>query len=70
MPSDAAAHAANWRRVLLMDAALGFVPFVVGLILRNGLGAFLSVAGLFYLCLVGRRYVRWRRLRAEAGLDS
>lgn len=70
VPSDSAAYASNWRRVLLVDVLVGLVPIAIGLVLRNALGAVVVVGGLVYLGLIGRRCVRWRRLRTAAGLDQ
>ena len=69
---DRAAYAVNWRTVLAVDASLGVAVVVAGLVLaRRGAevaGVLLAVAGVAYAALVARRYLRWRRLRAEAGL--
>lgn len=66
--NDAAAYAANWKTVILVDAALGWVAVVVGLVLASLAGVVLAAAGAVYLVLVWRRLRRWRRLRAERGL--
>lgn len=66
---DRAAYAANWKTVLLVDAAIGWVVVFVGLFLANALGLVLVGAGGAYLFLGLRRARRWKRLRAEAGLD-
>lgn len=67
--SDEAAYAANWRTILLVDAAIGWALVVVGLILGTGLGLVLVGAGAVYLVIGLRRSRRWKRLRAERGLD-
>ena len=67
---DTAAYADNWRTILLVDAAVGWVLVVVGLVLANGLGLVLLGAGAAYLILGLRRGRRWKRLRAERGLDQ
>jgi hypothetical protein len=66
---DNAAYAANWKTILLVDAGLGWVLVVMGLILGNALGLVLVVAGAAYLVIGFRRAWRWTRLRTERGLD-
>jgi len=70
---DEVAYAANWRTVLLVDALFGAIPAVFGLVMavtgRPWLGLFLVVAGAAYVTLVARRALRWRRLRADAGIS-
>ena len=72
MPVDDAALAANWRTVLLVDAALGLLAALggvaVAVLLHIVAGVTLAGAGLAYLGLVGRRYGQWRRRREDAGL--
>ena len=69
---DAAAYAANWHRVLLADAVLAVVVAAAGLGVLAAVsvipGAGLAALGLAYLVAVGRRWRRWARLRADAGL--
>lgn len=66
--NDAAAYAANWKTVILVDAALGWVAVVVGLVLASLVGVVLAAVGAAYLVAVWRRLRRWRRLRIERGL--
>lgn len=66
--NDAAAYAANWKTVILVDAALGWVAVVVGLALASLVGVVLAALGAVYLVAVWRRLRRWRRLRIERGL--
>ena len=72
MPSDEAAFASNWRTVILVDAALGLAVVVAGVawavVADAVLGAVTGAAGTAYTVLVARRFARWRRRRAEAGL--
>lgn len=69
---DSTAYAVNWLTVLAVDALVGVLVAAIGVwLLTRGtavLGVVLLVAGLVYVALVGRRFLRWRRLRAEAGL--
>ncbi len=71
--TDETATAANWRTVLLVDAVLGLLGILAGIGIAsrgNGLiGSLLLGAGVGYLFLTVRRYARWKRLRADAGLD-
>jgi hypothetical protein len=68
---DSAAQAPNWRTVLVVDAALGVVISIGGVVLAvvvNVIVGFLVVAlGAAYTALVGARARRWARLRREAG---
>lgn len=66
---DNAAYAANWKRILLVDAGIGWALVVIGLILGNALGLVLVGAGAAYLVFGLFRARRWKRLRAERGLD-
>jgi hypothetical protein len=70
---DDAAMASNWVVILVVDSLLGWVLIGAGAILlfRSGglLGWMLVLIGACYFVLVGRRFMRWRRLRAEAGLS-
>lgn len=72
MLDDSTAYAGNWRTVLAVDAGLALGAVAGGLWLaaagRQAAGAVLAVAGTAYLGAVARRWRRWRRLRAEAGL--
>jgi len=66
--SDAAAYAPNWKTVILVDAALGWVAIIVGLALASVPGLVVAFAGAAYLMAVWRRLRRWRRLRLARGL--
>lgn len=66
--NDEAAYAANWKTVILVDAALGWVAVIVGLVLANVVGVVLAALGAAYLVAVWRRLRRWRRLRVARGL--
>ena len=65
---DEAAYARNWWSILLIDASLGVAAAAFGVWrLLSGsalLGAALAAAGVVYVVLVGRRFLRWRSLRA------
>lgn len=71
---DHVALAVNWRSVLVVDALVGVVAVVAGLVavarVNVAGGALLIAGGLLYVGAVGRRYTRWKRLRADAGLDG
>jgi len=71
-PGPRAAYAVNWRTVLAVDAAMGAVVVVAGLIALIAwnfyLGAFLMLVGCLYVAMVVRRGERWRRLRRDADL--
>jgi hypothetical protein len=64
---DEAAYARNWWRILATDALLGAAAVAIGL-WRGGPLLALTAIGLVYLALVGRRALKWRRLRREQGL--
>ena len=66
VPNEAAL-ASNWWRILLVDALLGVAAVAVGL-WRGGLLLVLAGAGAVYVAAVARRFLQWRRLRAQAGL--
>lgn len=70
-PGPAAAYASNWRTVLAVDAGMGLVALVVGLVLTvrwNPVGGgFIASAGLAYLLLVAKRGRDWAALRDAAG---
>jgi len=71
-PEDTA-YAANWRTVLLVDAAVGAVGAAVGVLLLfkvPTLGGLLLSGGVVYDMVVVRRARRWARLRREAGLKN
>jgi hypothetical protein len=73
-PGPKAAYATNWRTVLAVDAAMGGVVVLAGLIAMVAwiflVGVFLTGLGLFYVALVVRRGRHWQRLRRAAGLDG
>ena len=66
-PGPRAAYAVNWRTLLAVDAAMGALVVVAGLIALIAwnfyLGAFLMLVGCLYVAMVVRRGERWRRLR-------
>jgi hypothetical protein len=68
-----AALAPNWRTVLAVDASIGVLVSVAGIMLMLAwnlvVGSFIGACGLTYVVLVARRYGQWHRLRREAGLD-
>jgi hypothetical protein len=68
---DSAALAPNWRRVLVVDAALGVIVSVAGVVLALlvsvAVGFLVVAVGAAYTALVGSRARRWARLRREAG---
>jgi len=64
---DEAAYARNWWRILLTDAALGVAAVAVG-VWRGGAMLVVALVGLVYIGAVGRRALKWRRLRQERGL--
>jgi hypothetical protein len=71
-PEDTA-YAANWRTVLLVDAAVGAVAAAVGVLLLfklPTLGGLLLSGGVVYDMVVVRRARRWARLRKDAGLKN
>jgi len=71
-PEDTA-YAANWRTVLLVDAAIGAVAAAVGVLLLfklPTLGGLLLSGGVVYDMVVVRRARRWARLRKDAGLKN
>src|SRR5438270_2774737 len=71
---DRAAYAANWRQILLVDALVGVLVIVLGvvvlLLVSLLAGVVVAVAGGGYLLLGLTRWRRWARLRSEAGLDD
>jgi len=66
---DSAAYAPNWRNVLAVDAALGVLVSIGGVVLAIGVNVYVGVLvvalGAAYTALVGSRARRWRRLRRE-----
>jgi hypothetical protein len=73
-PGHPAAYAPNWKRILIVDAGVGLVCFVVGVALMARwnvvVGAAVGAFGLGYVGLVFRRYQLWRAHRIDAGLDT
>jgi hypothetical protein len=69
-----AALAANWRKVLAVDALMGVAVAVAGLVLMAVWsplgGAVLAALGVLYVFAVVRRYHLFKERRAEAGLDD
>jgi hypothetical protein len=72
LPGSRAAYAVNWKTVLAVDAAMGVVVAVAGVVMIAVWNFYLGVAftglGLFYVAMVLRRGRTWARLRADAGL--
>jgi hypothetical protein len=72
LPGSRAAYASNWRTVLAVDAAMGAVVALAGVVLIAVWNFFVGVAltglGLFYIAMVVRRGRTWARLRDDAGL--
>jgi hypothetical protein len=68
---DSAAHAANWRTLLIVDAGLGLVVLVAGVALAAAVnvvvGTLVVAVGAAYTALVASRARRWVRLRRQAG---
>jgi hypothetical protein len=71
-PGPTTAYAVNWKIVLAVDAAMGAVVALAGLVSMVvwsfPLGVFLTGLGLFYVAMVARRARGWQHLRREAGL--
>ncbi len=71
-PGPQVAYAVNWLTVLAVDATMGLIVVVAGLVAlivwNFYLGAFLMLMGCLYVAMVVRRGDRWRRLRRDAGL--
>lgn len=67
-----AALAPNWRTVLAVDAGMGLVLLLAGIVLAVVWspvgGGFMGSLGLVYLVLVARRARAWAQLRRDAGL--
>lgn len=72
LPGPRAAYAANWYVVLGVDAAMGLVVALGGLVAMIvwifWVGALLALLGCLYVAMVARRADHWRRLRRAAGL--
>jgi len=68
----AATFAPNWKTVLAVDGTIGGVLVVLGVVLANWVtwaGWILIILGLTYVFMVVRRFLQWRWLRQQAGLD-
>jgi hypothetical protein len=72
--ANPAIYASNWKSILVIDAMLGvlvaWVGFLMILFWNLLIGAFVGAVGLTYMVAVGRRFLQWRWLRREAGLDT
>jgi hypothetical protein len=72
LPGSRAAYAVNWKTVLAVDAAMGVVVALAGVVMIAVWNLYLGVAltglGLFYVAMVLRRGRAWARLRTDAGL--
>jgi hypothetical protein len=68
---DSAAYASNWRAVLALDALIGVVTSLVGLVITLAVSAVVGILvvalGAAYTALVGARARRWARMRREGG---
>jgi hypothetical protein len=69
---SSASYAANWRTALAVDASVGLVALIAGLVLTVIVtvvgGIVLAAAGAAYTSMVAVRARRWVRLRRDAGL--
>lgn len=72
MTTDTGATASNWRTLLLVDAVIGLGVASAGVWIASSGYAFVGVVfiamGMGYANMVARRFARWKRIRAEAGL--
>ncbi len=72
LPGPTTAYAVNWKTVLAVDAAMGAVVALAGVVCmvvwNFPLGVFLTGVGLFYVAMVARRARVWQYLRRQAGL--
>ena len=72
LPGPTTAYAINWKTVLAVDAAMGALVALAGVISMVvwsfPLGVFLTGLGLFYVAMVARRARGWQHLRRQAGL--
>jgi len=70
--NDSAALAVNWRTVLAVDAGVGLLVLIAGLVVALAAtvagGVLLAASGAAYGSMVAVRARRWDRLRREAGL--
>ena len=71
---DKPAYAVNWRSIILADAAIGVALLVIsGVLFAFGFDGWSLTAGtlgIVYLFFNIRRFLRWRYLRRDAGLDT
>jgi hypothetical protein len=69
-----AALAANWRRVLAVDALMGLAVALAGVAVSVAwsplAGAVLVALGVLYVFAIVRRYHLFKDRRREAGLDA
>lgn len=69
-----AIYASNWKSILVIDSMLGLAVFWVGFLMilfwNWFVGSFVGALGLTYMVAVGRRYLQWKWLRQQAGLDT
>ena len=72
LPGSRAAYAVNWKTVLAVDAGMGVVVALGGVVAIAVWNFYLGVAltglGLFYVAMVARRARAWARLRDDAGM--
>ena len=72
LPGPRAAYAANWYVVLGVDAAMGLVVALAGLVAMIvwifWVGALLALVGCLYVAMVGPPSRALARLRRDAGL--
>lgn len=73
-PGHPAAYAVNWRQVLLVDASMGLVVLVAGVVVmfvwNLWIGSAVGALGAAYMAAVYLRYRRWKATREEAGLPT
>jgi hypothetical protein len=67
-PRDRVALQPNWKRILLIDAALGVAVVVAGgvaaAVWSGTVGGVLTGLGVLYIGLGARRWRRWQAVRA------
>ena len=72
--ASVAATASNWKRVIVVDALVGVVVAIVGVVLAftwsSFGGAVIAALGVLYLFAVIRRYWGFQDRRRAAGLDD
>jgi hypothetical protein len=73
-PGHPAAYASNWKQILLVDASMGLVVLLAGLVVvllwNVWIGAGLGALGAAYVYAVYRRYQQWKGTREAAGLPT